>query len=58
MKTKITPVKITDELKNLGFEAIKVRSIRKSGKIENFSEFIRNLIYEEWKRCKEYVNQK
>jgi hypothetical protein len=52
MNKKLSGFRIDEETKNLAYESIKIRGIHKMGKSENFSEFIRNLIIEEWKRQK------
>jgi hypothetical protein len=52
MSKKLSGFRIDEETKNLAYESIKIRAINKLGKSENFSEFLRNIILEEWKRQK------
>lgn len=52
---KLSGFRIDEETKNIAYETIKIRAINKVGKSENFSEFLRNIIIEEFYRQKKKI---
>jgi hypothetical protein len=53
---KQTAIRISDELMNVAYSNIKVRSAIKIGKSESFSEYVRNLIIEDFHRIKKRMS--
>lgn len=56
-KKKLTAFRLEEYLRELADEMILVRAIKNKHRPETFSDLIRNLIKEEWKRNKDYLNQ-
>lgn len=54
---KQTGIRISEDIMKIAYSNIKVRSAIKTGKYENFSEYVRNLIIEDFHRIKKRMNE-
>ena len=52
MKQKQVAFRISEALRNLANQSIISYALKKNGKPESFSEYLRRLIYEDFEKCK------
>ena len=57
IKKKLTAFRLEENLKEVANELILVRAVRNKRKVETFSDLLRNLIKEDWKRNKDFLKQ-
>lgn len=50
-------IRISEDIMKVAYSNIKIRSAIKTGKSENFSEYVRNLILEDFHRIKKRMEQ-
>lgn len=50
---RLTAFRIDEATRSVADQSILIRATLKSGRVETFSDYLRNLIIEDWKRNKE-----